>query len=52
MIDGLVGQCGERLTNLWRRDEGGTGQYPPPTLHVRDLTDFYFSVSDVFHLMS
>lgn len=34
MIDGLVGQCGEHLTNLWKRDEGGTGQYPPPTLHV------------------
>uniref|UniRef100_A0A8C2WLT6 AT hook containing transcription factor 1 n=1 Tax=Cyclopterus lumpus TaxID=8103 RepID=A0A8C2WLT6_CYCLU len=34
MIDGLVGQCGERLTNLWKRDAGGTGQYPPPTLHV------------------
>uniref|UniRef100_A0A673BWG4 AT hook containing transcription factor 1 n=1 Tax=Sphaeramia orbicularis TaxID=375764 RepID=A0A673BWG4_9TELE len=35
MIDGLVGQCGEGLSNLWKRDEGGTGQYPPPTLHVR-----------------
>ncbi|KAJ3593601.1 hypothetical protein NHX12_005935 [Muraenolepis orangiensis] len=34
MIDGLVSQCGERLVNLWKRDEGGTGQYPPPTLHV------------------
>lgn len=34
MIDGLVGHCGEHLTNLWKRDEGGTGQYPPPTLHV------------------
>lgn len=34
MIDGLVGQCGERLINLWKRDENGTGQYPPPTLHV------------------
>lgn len=34
MIDGLVNQCGERVTNLWKRDEGGTGQYPPPTLHV------------------
>uniref|UniRef100_A0AAQ5ZKQ9 AT hook containing transcription factor 1 n=1 Tax=Amphiprion ocellaris TaxID=80972 RepID=A0AAQ5ZKQ9_AMPOC len=33
MIDGLVNQCGERLTNLWKRDDGGTGQYPPPTLH-------------------
>lgn len=34
MIDGLVDQCGEDLVNLWQRDEGGTGQYPPPTLHV------------------
>ncbi|XP_062277376.1 protein ELYS isoform X2 [Scomber scombrus] len=39
MIDGLVGQCGEHLTNLWKRDEGGTGQYPPPTLHA--LLDIY-----------
>ncbi|XP_071368388.1 protein ELYS isoform X1 [Centroberyx affinis] len=39
MIDGLVGQCGERLVNLWKRDEGGTGQYPPPTLHA--LLDIY-----------
>ncbi|XP_075965904.1 uncharacterized protein ahctf1 isoform X2 [Anarhichas minor] len=39
MIDGLVGQCGESLTNLWKRDEGGTGQYPPPTLHA--LLDIY-----------
>uniref|UniRef100_A0A673ZQ58 AT-hook containing transcription factor 1 n=1 Tax=Salmo trutta TaxID=8032 RepID=A0A673ZQ58_SALTR len=34
MIDGLVAQCGARLVDLWKRDEGGTGQYPPPTLHV------------------
>uniref|UniRef100_A0A3Q3BB42 AT hook containing transcription factor 1 n=1 Tax=Kryptolebias marmoratus TaxID=37003 RepID=A0A3Q3BB42_KRYMA len=39
MIDGLVGHCGERLTNLWKRDEGGTGHYPPPTLHA--LLDIY-----------
>uniref|UniRef100_A0A3Q1FT70 AT hook containing transcription factor 1 n=1 Tax=Acanthochromis polyacanthus TaxID=80966 RepID=A0A3Q1FT70_9TELE len=39
MIDGLVDQCGERLINLWKRDEGGTGQYPPPTLHA--LLDIY-----------
>uniref|UniRef100_A0A8C6SDZ2 AT hook containing transcription factor 1 n=1 Tax=Neogobius melanostomus TaxID=47308 RepID=A0A8C6SDZ2_9GOBI len=39
MIDGLVDQCGDRLVNLWRRDEGGTGQYPPPTLHA--LLDIY-----------
>ncbi|XP_024151607.1 protein ELYS isoform X2 [Oryzias melastigma] len=39
MIDGLVAQCGERLTSLWKRDEGGTGQYPPLTLHA--LLDIY-----------
>ncbi|XP_047187355.1 protein ELYS isoform X2 [Scophthalmus maximus] len=39
MIDGLVAHCGERLTNLWKRDEGGTGQYPPPSLHA--LLDIY-----------
>ncbi|XP_077568926.1 protein ELYS isoform X2 [Stigmatopora nigra] len=39
MIDSLVGQCGEPLANLWKRDEGGTGQYPPPTIHA--LLDIY-----------
>lgn len=39
MIDGLVGQCGERLAKIWKRDDGGTGQYPPPTLHA--LLDIY-----------
>ncbi|KAL4623864.1 protein ELYS [Arapaima gigas] len=39
MIDGLVAQFGERLVELWKRDEGGTGQYPPPTLHA--LLDIY-----------
>ncbi|XP_060736591.1 protein ELYS [Tachysurus vachellii] len=39
MIDGLVAQCGERLSDLWQRDEGGTGQYPPPSLHA--LLDLY-----------
>lgn len=34
MIDGLVAQCGERLSSLWKRDDGGTGLYPPATLHV------------------
>ncbi|MBN3296434.1 ELYS protein, partial [Amia calva] len=34
LIDGLVSQCGDRIANLWKRDEGGTGQYPPPTLHA------------------
>ncbi|XP_030630795.1 protein ELYS [Chanos chanos] len=39
MIDGMVAQCGERLSDLWKRDEGGTGQYPPPSLHA--LLDIY-----------
>ncbi|XP_052009121.1 protein ELYS-like [Xyrauchen texanus] len=39
MIDGLVSQCGERLAELWKRDQGGTGQYPPPSLHA--LLDIY-----------
>ncbi|KAF4083758.1 hypothetical protein AMELA_G00120350 [Ameiurus melas] len=39
MIDGLVAQCGVRLSELWKRDEGGTGQYPPPSLHA--LLDLY-----------
>lgn len=36
MIDGLVSQCGQRLIDLWKRDEGGTGLYPPPSLHVSE----------------
>ncbi|XP_078697453.1 protein ELYS-like [Branchiostoma floridae x Branchiostoma belcheri] len=39
LIDGMVSQVGEPITNLWERDEGGTGQYPPPSL--RDLLDVY-----------
>ncbi|KAI7804283.1 protein ELYS [Triplophysa rosa] len=39
MIDGLVSQCGQRLIELWKRDEGGTGHYPPPSLHA--LLDIY-----------
>lgn len=45
MIDGLVGHCGEHLTNLWKRDEGGTGQYPPPTLHVSSDLDIIFQLN-------
>ena len=33
MIDGLVESC-EGVADLWDR-EGGNGQYPPPSLHVR-----------------
>uniref|UniRef100_A0A6Q2YTQ0 AT hook containing transcription factor 1 n=1 Tax=Esox lucius TaxID=8010 RepID=A0A6Q2YTQ0_ESOLU len=39
MIDGLVAQCGDRLVDLWKRDVGGTGQYPPSSLHA--LLDIY-----------
>uniref|UniRef100_A0A8I3VYB9 AT-hook containing transcription factor 1 n=1 Tax=Callithrix jacchus TaxID=9483 RepID=A0A8I3VYB9_CALJA len=39
MIDGLVSQLGERIEKLWQRDEGGTGRYPPPSLHA--LLDMY-----------
>ncbi|MGH0149175.1 UNVERIFIED_CONTAM: hypothetical protein FKN15_062840 [Acipenser sinensis] len=34
MIDGMVSQFGDQLEKVWKRDEGGTGRYPPPTLHT------------------
>ncbi|XP_054432651.1 protein ELYS [Pteronotus mesoamericanus] len=39
MIDGMVSQLGDRIEKLWKRDEGGTGKYPPPSLHA--LLDIY-----------
>ncbi|XP_042732422.1 protein ELYS isoform X2 [Lagopus leucura] len=39
MIDGMVSQLGEQAEKLWRRDEGGTGKYPPASLHA--LLDLY-----------
>ncbi|XP_059947310.1 protein ELYS isoform X3 [Mesoplodon densirostris] len=39
MIDGLVSQLGDRVEKLWKRDEGGTGKYPPTSLHA--LLDIY-----------
>lgn len=39
MIDGMVSQLGEQVEKLWRRDEGGTGRYPPVSLHA--LLDLY-----------
>uniref|UniRef100_A0A452J7F3 Uncharacterized protein n=1 Tax=Gopherus agassizii TaxID=38772 RepID=A0A452J7F3_9SAUR len=33
MIDGLLSQFGDQVEKLWRRDEGGTGKYPPASLH-------------------
>lgn len=39
MIDGMVSQLGEQVEKLWRRDEGGTGKYPPVSLHA--LLDLY-----------
>ncbi|XP_078505161.1 protein ELYS isoform X2 [Lissotriton helveticus] len=34
MIDGILSQSGDRIVKLWSRDEGGTGKYPPVTLHA------------------
>ncbi|XP_028903078.1 protein ELYS isoform X1 [Ornithorhynchus anatinus] len=39
MIDGMLSQLGDRVEKLWRRDEGGTGKYPPSSLHA--LLDLY-----------
>ncbi|XP_066237651.1 protein ELYS isoform X1 [Saccopteryx leptura] len=39
IIDGLVSRLGDQAEKLWKRDEGGTGKYPPPSLHA--LLDIY-----------
>ncbi|XP_062980376.1 protein ELYS [Elgaria multicarinata webbii] len=39
MIDGMISQLGDSVVKLWQRDDGGTGKYPPPTLHA--LLDLY-----------
>ncbi|KAM6367530.1 protein ELYS-like [Alca torda] len=39
MVDGMVSQLGDQVEKLWRRDEGGTGKYPPASLHA--LLDLY-----------
>ncbi|XP_073072828.1 protein ELYS isoform X2 [Manis javanica] len=39
MIDGIVSQLGDEVEKLWKRDEGGTGKYPPTSLHA--LLDIY-----------
>ncbi|XP_027754965.1 protein ELYS-like [Empidonax traillii] len=39
MIDGMVSQLGDQVEKLWQRDEGGTGKYPPASLHA--LLDLY-----------
>ncbi|XP_036058015.1 protein ELYS isoform X2 [Onychomys torridus] len=39
MIDGLVSQLGDQVEKLWKRDEGGTGKYPPASIHA--LLDIY-----------
>ncbi|XP_051003947.1 protein ELYS isoform X2 [Acomys russatus] len=39
MIDGLVSQLGDQVEKLWKRDEGGTGKYPPVSIHA--LLDIY-----------
>ncbi|XP_031246926.1 protein ELYS isoform X2 [Mastomys coucha] len=39
LIDGLVSQLGDEVEKLWKRDEGGTGRYPPASIHA--LLDIY-----------
>ncbi|XP_044146279.1 protein ELYS isoform X2 [Bufo gargarizans] len=39
MVDNMMCQLGERVEHLWKRDEGGTGKYPPATIHA--LLDLY-----------
>ncbi|XP_074945450.1 protein ELYS-like [Phalacrocorax aristotelis] len=39
MIDGMVSQLGDQVEKLWQRDGGGTGKYPPASLHA--LLDLY-----------
>ncbi|XP_027726769.1 protein ELYS-like [Vombatus ursinus] len=39
MIDGMLSHLGDRIEKLWQRDEGGTGKYPPASLHA--LLDVY-----------
>ncbi|XP_023566016.1 protein ELYS [Octodon degus] len=39
LIDGMVSQLGDQIEKLWKRDEGGTGKYPPSSLHA--LLDIY-----------
>ncbi|KAM5237705.1 protein ELYS [Ctenodactylus gundi] len=39
LIDGLVSQLGDQIEKLWKRDEGGTGKYPPASIHA--LLDIY-----------
>ncbi|MBZ3886372.1 Protein ELYS, partial [Sciurus carolinensis] len=44
MIDGLVSQLGDQVEKLWKRDEGGTGKYPPASLHtIYLLLDIMYS---------
>ncbi|NXW61816.1 ELYS protein, partial [Eurystomus gularis] len=39
MIDGMVSQLGDQVEKLWQREKGGTGKYPPASLHA--LLDLY-----------
>ncbi|XP_055495267.1 protein ELYS isoform X2 [Leucoraja erinacea] len=39
LIDGMVSETGDNIEQLWKKDEGGTGKYPPSTLHA--LLDVY-----------
>ncbi|XP_074936349.1 protein ELYS-like [Phalacrocorax aristotelis] len=38
-VDGMVSQLGDQVEEMWQREEGGTGKYPPPSL--RALLELY-----------
>ncbi|XP_074936232.1 protein ELYS-like [Phalacrocorax aristotelis] len=39
MVNGMVSQLGDQVEEMWRREEGGAGKYPPPSL--RALRELY-----------
>ncbi|GAB1285783.1 Protein ELYS [Apodemus speciosus] len=55
MIDGLVSQLGDEVEKLWKRDEGGTGRYPPASIHLvqgfwlLDHNDYENGLDLLFH---
>ena len=46
MIDGLVSQLGVEVEKLWKRDEGGTGRYPPASIHLGHSDTAIYRVND------
>ncbi|XP_066473824.1 protein ELYS isoform X2 [Tiliqua scincoides] len=58
MIDGMISQLGDSVVKLWQRDDGGTGKYPPPTLHalldlylLENIEEFYKHATTIYLLL-